>query len=63
MHEALVTTGNRITVPRAVRQAMGMKPGDIVGFVPSGCGFDLCIVGRKLAKGRTTKPFAIPGSR
>lgn len=55
MHEAHITIGNRITVPRAVREVMGMKDGDIIGFFPSGRGFALRIVGRKLAEGRMTK--------
>lgn len=50
MYEAHVTTGNRVTVPRAVREAMGMKPGDVVGFIPSGSGFALQVVGSKKRK-------------
>ena len=50
MYEALITTGNRVTVPRPVREEMGMKPGDIIGFIPSGHGFRLQIVGVAGAK-------------
>jgi bifunctional DNA-binding transcriptional regulator/antitoxin component of YhaV-PrlF toxin-antitoxin module len=45
MYEALITTGNRMTVPRPVREEMGMKSGDIIGVMPSGHGSRLQIVG------------------
>jgi bifunctional DNA-binding transcriptional regulator/antitoxin component of YhaV-PrlF toxin-antitoxin module len=44
MYEALITTGNRATVPRPVREAMGMKPGDIFVFIPSRQGFRLQVL-------------------
>ena len=63
MYEALITSGNRITVPRVVRESMGMKTGDVIGFVPSGRGFAMRIVGRKMAKSRAIRAPVTLNSR
>jgi AbrB family looped-hinge helix DNA binding protein len=44
MYTAKLFSGNRITVPKAVREAMGMVPGDKIEFVPDGSiGFDVIV--------------------
>ncbi len=62
MYEAFITIGNRVTVARAMREEMGMKPSDIIGFIPSGHGFRLQIVGVAGAKPGTSQHRALRGN-
>jgi bifunctional DNA-binding transcriptional regulator/antitoxin component of YhaV-PrlF toxin-antitoxin module len=56
MHATKVTSGNRVTLVKAVREAMAALPGDKIGFLPDGRGFKLVVVKRDpYATGTTTK--------
>jgi AbrB family looped-hinge helix DNA binding protein len=39
MHDATITSKSQLTLPKAVREAMNLGPGDRVRFVPSLNGF------------------------
>jgi AbrB family looped-hinge helix DNA binding protein len=41
MEEARLTSKSQITVPKAVREALGLVPGDKVQFVPAWSGYRL----------------------
>lgn len=41
---ATLTSKSQITVPRAVREALGLVPGDQIRFVPAWQGFRLVVV-------------------
>ncbi len=65
MEEATLTSKSQITVPKAVREALGLVPGDRIQFVPawSGCRLvvlkgDIRALSGVLA-GRRKKPLSI----
>jgi|APIni6443716594_1056825.scaffolds.fasta_scaffold649749_2 AbrB family looped-hinge helix DNA binding protein len=39
MEDATLTSKSQLTLPKAVREALGVGPGDKVRFVPAGHGF------------------------
>jgi antitoxin PrlF len=41
---ATLTSKSQITVPRAVREALGLVPGDQIRFVPAWQGFRLVVI-------------------
>ena len=65
MEEATLTSKSQITVPKAVREALGLVPGDKIQFVPAWQGFRLVVVKgditslRGVFKGRRKKPLTI----
>ncbi len=65
MEEATLTSKSQITVPKAVRDALGVGPGDKIRFVPAWQGYRLVVVKgditslRGAFKGRRTKPLSI----
>lgn len=67
MEEATLTSKSQITVPKAVREALGVGPGDRIQFVPSWSGFRLVVIKgditslRGVLKGRRKKPLSIAG--
>ncbi|MBL8341110.1 MAG: hypothetical protein JNL30_06535 [Rubrivivax sp.] len=62
---ATLTSKSQLTLPKAVRDAMGVGPGDLIHFVPSLNGFRIVATKgditrlRGVFKGRTTKPVRI----
>ena len=44
MEEATLTSKSQITVPKAVREALGVVPGDKIQFVPAWQGFRLVVI-------------------
>ncbi len=65
MEEATLTSKSQITVPKAVREALGLVPGDKIRFVPAWQGYRLVVVKgditslRGAFKGRRRKPLSI----
>jgi antitoxin PrlF len=65
MTEATLTSKNQITVPKAVRQAMGLVNGTKIQFVPARNGFRLVAIPsdfaalKGFAKGRRAEPLSI----
>ncbi len=65
MTEATLTSKGQITIPKAVRDALGLSAGDRVEFVGTDNGFVMAPVKRDLAalcgmfKGRRTKPATL----
>lgn len=65
MEEATLTSKSQITVPKAVREALGVGPGDKIQFVPAWQGFRLVVVKgditslRGVLKGSRRKPLSI----
>ena len=65
METATLTSQGRITVPKAVREALGICPGDKIHFVPAWQGFRLVIVKGDITRmagyfrGRWAKPVTI----
>lgn len=65
MEEATLTSKSQITVPKAVRDALGLTPGDKIQFVPAWQGFRLVVVKGDITrmagyfKGRRSKPLTI----
>jgi len=65
MEEATLTSKSQITVPKAVREALGIQPGDKIRFVPAWHGYRLVVVRgdvtavRGMFKGRRKKPLSI----
>jgi len=65
MEEATLTSKSQLTLPKAVREAMGVGPGDKIRFVPSSTGFGLVALKgditalRGMFKGRRAKPLSI----
>jgi antitoxin PrlF len=63
--EATVTSKGQITIPKAVRDALGITPGDRIDFVDTGKGFLIVPVTRDLKslcgmfKGRRKKPATV----
>lgn len=62
-----LTSKSQLTLPKAVRQALGVGPGDQVRFVPSPNGFRIVSTKgditqfRGVFKGRVKQPFRIDG--
>ena len=62
---AKMTAKNQLTLPKAVREAMGVGPGDQIHFVPSLNGFRIVATKgditrlRGIFKGRGGKPVSI----
>ena len=44
MEEATLTSKSQITVPKAVREAIGAVPGDKIQFVPAWQGYRLVVI-------------------
>lgn len=65
MEQATLTSKSQITVPKAVREALGLVPGDRIQFVPAWQGYRLVVVRgditamRGVLKGRRRKPLSI----
>ena len=65
MDDATLTSKSQLTLPKAVREAMGIGPGDRIRFVPSLNGFRIvALTGdvtrmRGMFKGRRTKAVSI----
>lgn len=65
MEEATLTSKSQITVPKAVREALGVGPGDKIRFVPAWQGFRLVVIKGDITamhgilKGRRQKPLSI----
>lgn len=54
MEEATLTSKSQITIPKAVREALGAVPGDKIRFVPAWQGFRLVVI-----KGDITSLFGV----
>ena len=67
MTEATISSKSQITVPKEVREAMGLGAGDRIQFVPARGGFRIVSVRSDLRslkgflKGRRAKPLGIAG--
>ena len=65
MHEATLTSKSQLTLPKSVRDALGVVPGDKIQFVPAWQGFRLVVVKgdvtavRGLLKGRRKTALSI----
>ncbi len=65
MEEATLTSKSQITVPKAVREALGIVPGDKIQFVPAWQGFRLVVIKGDITSmsgvlaGRRKKPLSI----
>ena len=65
MEEATVTSKSQITLPKAVRDALGVAPGDKIQFVPAWQGYRLIVIKgditglRGILKGRRKTPLSI----
>jgi len=65
MEEATLTSKSQITMPKAVRDALGLETGDKIRFVPARNGFRIVAMRGDLAslsgifKGRRAKPLSI----
>lgn len=65
METATITSKSQITLPKAVREQLGVGPGDKIQFVPAWQGFRLVVIKaditslRGLFKGRRKKPLSI----
>jgi len=65
MHEATLTSKSQLTLPKTVRDALGVGAGDRIRFVPSRNGFRIVAMKgdirklRGLFKGRNPAPVSI----
>lgn len=65
MHDATLTSKSQLTLPKAVRDALGVRSGDRVRFVPSRNGFRIVAAEgdlrslRGMFKGRRKEPLSI----
>ncbi len=65
MQTATLTSKSQITVPKAVRDALGVGPGDKIQFVPAWQGYRLVVIKgdittqRGILGGRRKKPLSI----
>ena len=65
MEEATLTSKSQITVPKVVREALGLTPGDKIQFVPAWSGYRLVVIKGDIRsmsgvlKGRRKKPLSI----
>lgn len=67
MEEATLTSKSQLTLPKAVRESLGVVPGDKIRFVPAWHGYRLLVVKgditamRGVLKGRRRRPLSIAG--
>lgn len=65
MDDATLTSKSQLTLPKSVREALGVDSGDRIRFVPSRNGFRIVALKgdvrklRGLLKGRRAKPLSI----
>jgi antitoxin PrlF len=65
MEDATLTSKSQLTLPKAVREALGVAPGDKIRFVPAWSGFRIVAVKgdikalRGVFKGRRGKPLTV----
>jgi antitoxin PrlF len=65
MDDATLTSKSQLTLPKAVREALGVESGDTIRFVPSRNGFRIVALKgdvtrlRGAFKGRRAKPLSI----
>lgn len=65
METATITSKSQITLPKAVREELGVGPGDKVQFVPASTGYRLIVIRsditalRGMFKGRRKRPLSI----
>ncbi len=65
MEEATLTSKSQLTLPKTVREALGVSPGDKIRFVPARNGFRLVVIKNDLNsmcgffKGRRKHPLSI----
>lgn len=65
MEQATLTSKSQITLPKAVREALGVGPGDKIHFVPAWQGWRLVVLKgditrmRGVLQGRRAKPLSI----
>lgn len=65
METATISSKSQITLPKAVRDELGVGPGDKIHFVPAAHGFRLVVVKsdlralRGMFKGRRKQPLSI----
>ncbi len=65
METATITSKSQITLPKAVRDELGVGPGDKIQFVPAWQGFRLVVIKgditalRGMFKGRRKRPLSI----
>ena len=59
MEIATLGSRNRVTLPKAVREAIDAVPGDKIRFMPAWNGFDLVVIKRDIDATRAV----MPGSR
>ena len=65
MEEATLTSKSQITMPKAVRDSLGLETGDKIRFVPARNGFRIVAVRGDISslsgifKGRRDKPLTI----
>jgi bifunctional DNA-binding transcriptional regulator/antitoxin component of YhaV-PrlF toxin-antitoxin module len=69
MQEAILTSKSQLTLPKAVRDAMGVGAGDRIRFVPSRSGFRIVAMKgdirklRNLFEGRGAKPTTVGSAK
>lgn len=67
MEEATLTSKGQLTLPKAMRESLGVATGDRIRFVPARNGYRLVVVKKDLRslagflKGRRRSPLTIPG--
>lgn len=65
MEQATLTSKSQITVPKAVREALGLAPGDKIQFVPAWSGYRLVVLKGDIRSmsgvlsGRRKKPLSV----
>ncbi|HWK85377.1 MAG TPA: AbrB/MazE/SpoVT family DNA-binding domain-containing protein [Caldimonas sp.] len=65
MDDATLTSKSQLTLPKAVRETLGVQPGDRIRFLPTRDGFRVVAVKgdisrlRGMFKGRRAKPLSI----
>lgn len=65
MEDATLTSKSQLTLPRSVRDALGVQAGDRIRFLPTRNGFRVIALKgdisklRGMFKGRRTKPLSI----
>jgi antitoxin PrlF len=67
MEEATLTSKGQLTLPKAMRETLGVRAGDRIRFVPARNGYRLVVVKKDLRslagflKGRRETPLTIAG--
>ena len=65
MEEATLTSKSQLTLPKAVREALGVGPGDRISFVPAHNGYRIVALKgdirsmRGILKGRRATPLSV----